>query len=530
MKRLVAFTVVISMLLCCALSAQGYSNKEEITAEEGSLLEGLFTGKTFEEEIPELDDLGGYFGMHFPDFVWVDGVLYSYYINGKDGKSTVGLATSTDGVHFEDKGVVIDADAPFDRLMAAFAGVWYEDGVFYVTYEALPETDDGANIALATSTDGVHFDKKGVILTHDRSLDWQNYNIGTPDLYKVGDMWYMTFHGFGRAKKDCQIGVAYGTDIMNLTMVDHPVIETSNNPDDPDCGTCGRRDVIYYDGWYYMVYEISTDGGKINRNLGDDLGVEGRYYYDFGGSNWGHKFARSKDMINWEKLPYLLHDTYKGDYAFDGPAWLIRDGQIFIYYRNVRVHTSVIRLTSAYKTVTDETSGISAQVRKDADFSVKRLSGGGLYDSLKDTRSIAMFRAYEIAASKNGQPSDEPLECSAPLPDRWSPSKTAVVKIGEDGSLCEVSSDITEKDGKTFVNFTADSNGSFALVHKKTTKAGDLNFDGKTTAVDALMALRAAVEKQNLEIFADAYADMNKNGRVDVADALLILSASVGKS
>ena len=104
-------------------------------------------------------------------------------------------------------------------------------------------------------------------------------------------------------QKDCQIGVAYGTDIMNLTMVDHPVIETSNNPDDPDCGTCGRRDVIYYDGWYYMVYEISTDGGKINRNLGDDLGVEGRYYYDFGGSNWGHKFARSKDMINWEKLP-----------------------------------------------------------------------------------------------------------------------------------------------------------------------------------------------------------------------------------
>ena len=55
-------------------------------------------------------------------------------------------------------------------------------------------------------------------------------------------------------------------------------------------------------------------------------------------------------------------------------------------------------------------------MRKDADFSVKRLSGGGLYDSLKDTRSIAMFRAYEIAASKNGQPSDEPLECSAPLP------------------------------------------------------------------------------------------------------------------
>lgn len=66
MKRLVAFTVVISMLLCCALSAQGYSNKEEITAEEGSLLEGLFTGKPLRRKSPSLTISGDISVCIFP--------------------------------------------------------------------------------------------------------------------------------------------------------------------------------------------------------------------------------------------------------------------------------------------------------------------------------------------------------------------------------------------------------------------------------------------------------------------------------
>ena len=123
-------------------------------------MEGLFTGKTFEEEIPELDDLGGYFGMHFPDFVWVDGVLYSYYIKGKDGKSTVGLATSTDRFILRIRAWLSTPTPPSTASWPHLRGCGMRTGVFYVTYEALPETDDGANIALATSTDGVHFDKK----------------------------------------------------------------------------------------------------------------------------------------------------------------------------------------------------------------------------------------------------------------------------------------------------------------------------------------------------------------------------------
>ena len=57
---------------------------------------------------------------------------------------------------------------------------------------------------------------------------------------------------------------------------------------------------------------------------------------------------------------------------------------------------------------------------------------------------------------------------------------------------------------------------------------GDVNADGKTTAADARLALRASV---NLETFDEAKtlaADADHNGKVTAADARLILRASVG--
>ena len=94
MKKTVALITAAAMLICMSIPALGYSNKGEITEEEGLIIEGLFNGMTYEEELPQYDGLGGWFGMHFADFVWVDDVLYSYYIRGENGKSCIGLATS----------------------------------------------------------------------------------------------------------------------------------------------------------------------------------------------------------------------------------------------------------------------------------------------------------------------------------------------------------------------------------------------------------------------------------------------------
>ena len=67
-----------------------------------------------------MDDAGDV-KMHFPDFVTVDGVTYSYYIKWDDNggaygyndegkpieRAGIGLATTTDGINFDHKGLVI---------------------------------------------------------------------------------------------------------------------------------------------------------------------------------------------------------------------------------------------------------------------------------------------------------------------------------------------------------------------------------------------------------------------------------------
>ncbi len=292
-------------------------------------LAGLFDGTVGEYMMD--DGLGAAFAMHFPDMVWVGDTIYAYYISspaGSNGCPCIGLATSKDGVTFEkvNDAVIVAGPESYDIRMASFPGVWYEDGVFYVAYESTPSSG-AANIALATSTDGVNFTKQGLILEMDRSLDWQNINIGTPDLFKKDGVWYLTFHGYGTRGYDCQIGLAYGNELKagSLTTLPEPILPTSADPSAPNSGTTGRRDVTFdkESGYFYMVYEVSTD----------------RVGGDFSGSNWNHAFARSKDMVSWECVGPFLERVSSG-FGYDGPNFLQVDGQIYVYMRNRSNHTT----------------------------------------------------------------------------------------------------------------------------------------------------------------------------------------------
>jgi hypothetical protein len=57
---------------------------------------------------------------------------------------------------------------------------------------------------------------------------------------------------------------------------------------------------------------------------------------------------------------------------------------------------------------------------------------------------------------------------------------------------------------------------------------GDLNGDGKVTAVDALLALRIAVKLDPQTSAALVVGDMNGDGQITAVDALLILRKAVG--
>ena len=302
----------------------------------GDILNGLFTGET--TETMQMTNMGKDFKMHFPDIIYVDGQYWAYYICYKtnSGKGGVGLAISDDGVNWKDQGCVLQPSEDYDCNGAYFAGVWLDDdGTFYLTYECKggEDTEYGTleNVALATSDDGINWTKEGVILYKNPEIKWQAANVGTPDLYKEGDTWYLFFHGFDYI--DCQVGVAFGEDLHNLTVLPDPILRTED--DTAYSGTVGRRDVIYVDGYYYMVYEVSTDQAE-----------EGGYNKSY----WTHMFARSEDLIHWETIgePIITQTnsdgTEKAGMGYDGPCWMIIGRHIYVYVR-ISNRTTAFELT-----------------------------------------------------------------------------------------------------------------------------------------------------------------------------------------
>lgn len=84
------------------------------------------------------------------------------------------------------------------------------------------------------------------------------------------------------------------------------------------------------------------------------------------------------------------------------------------------------------------------------------------------------------------------------------------------------STSYTNSPGFLRSNFEAPGNGVSSLAD------GDMNGDGRTTAADALLALRMAVLLDPVTVYGLAHGDMNGDGKISAADALLVLRKAVG--
>ncbi|MGI8967394.1 MAG: hypothetical protein ACR2H1_15100 [Limisphaerales bacterium] len=217
----------------------------------------------------------------------------------------------------------------FDSNMASFPGVFKNptDGMFYMVYEGA----DGGNvnrgdIGLAMSGDGMTFWRQDVnpILRHN-ATGWESANIGTPSLYKEGSTWYLYYHGFDYT--DCQIGLAYGTDILNLTKkVGNPLIRTVSNT--WESGTLGKRSSIFRapSGLYYLAYEGSTE-------------------QPYSTARWSSGLARSQDQFGWDKFwanPVIPQTP--GNFGNDGPEMVVINGYTYMYVRSSSGGTDRYRL------------------------------------------------------------------------------------------------------------------------------------------------------------------------------------------
>lgn len=97
------------------------------------------------------------------------------------------LAESTDGIHLDKKGVIVEG--PADLLHFRDPKVWQQDGIWYMVFAA-SSADERGQIWLYTSTDmrTWEFDR---ILFEDPDPDV--YMIECPDLFRLGDRWVISY-------------------------------------------------------------------------------------------------------------------------------------------------------------------------------------------------------------------------------------------------------------------------------------------------------------------------------------------------
>jgi len=128
--------------------------------------------------------------LYAPEMVRDQGRWFLYYgAQGADGHDRIHLAVSTDGITWKRQGVVLE-DASANHVNDP--SVVVRDGVFHLYYTLAREGLRDV-IALATSRDGILFEKQRVVLGTGKEGAWDSLLAGRPSiLFEDGKfrLWY----------------------------------------------------------------------------------------------------------------------------------------------------------------------------------------------------------------------------------------------------------------------------------------------------------------------------------------------------
>jgi predicted GH43/DUF377 family glycosyl hydrolase len=147
-----------------------------------------------------------------------------YRAQDRAGVSRLGYATSTDGLTFRRRAVpVLLPEAKYEQHGVEDPRLVEIDGQYYLTYTAYDGTD--AQLALATSADLQHWERRGVILPANRgrwNVHWTKSGAILP--LKVNGKYWMYYMADAASGAD-QLGVAESTDLLHWTeSLDAPLL------------------------------------------------------------------------------------------------------------------------------------------------------------------------------------------------------------------------------------------------------------------------------------------------------------------
>ncbi len=182
-----------------------------------------------------------------------------YRAQDAQGISRLGYASSADGVTFvRDPAPVLSPDSPYER------GGGVEDPrlvrigtTYYLTYTAYNGRD--AQLALATSRDLHHWERKGVILPANQgrwNVHWTK--SGAILTERVAGRYWMFYMADARDRPD-QTGIAFSDNLLTWTeALDHPILERRPGKFDSRVVEPGPPPIMTKDG-VLLLYNGADD-------------------------------------------------------------------------------------------------------------------------------------------------------------------------------------------------------------------------------------------------------------------------------
>jgi len=268
-------------------------------------------------------------GTFNPSVILHDGKFVMLYrAQDTKGRSSLGYATSEDGVHFTRRAEpVFVGEAPYEK------GGGVEDPrlvkigeTFYLTYTGYNNVDDhlsdrgNAQLCLATSRDLLHWDRQGVLVPSYQgrwNVKWTKSGAILNE--KINGKYWMYFLGDAKGQ-DTQMGIAYSEDLLHWTeALDHPVLSSRPGMFDAHVVEPGPPPILTREG-IFLIY-----------NGADDHDVYATGWVLFDKNDPSKVLARADTPIfrpehEWEKIGQVPNVVFVEGMVREKKRWLFYYG------------------------------------------------------------------------------------------------------------------------------------------------------------------------------------------------------------
>lgn len=218
------------------------------------------------------------------------GGLVNYY-SAFDGHGWhTGRAVSSDGVHWQKQGKVLSPDGGEDSYIAANGAALTWRGRVWYWYVSGPKSHP--QIAL----DG------RVVLATGPYLSWDEIGVSDPYVIRIEPYFFLYYTGLDRGRRQ-RLGVARSSDGVHWEKLRANPILSPGGPGSFGENGLGEPAVWQSNGFYWML-DTGRDGAE-NRRLG---------------------LARSLDGVHWTRLPAMFAGTGAWDSKVICDATVLLDG------------------------------------------------------------------------------------------------------------------------------------------------------------------------------------------------------------